>query len=336
MIRLPGYITNEKVEIGNQYLVSRQIEASGLTSKQIKFSKAALEEIVVYYNREAGVRNLERSIGQICRKVAFRQAAGDIQPDELVSIKRGNVSDFLGHRKIVPSWASRKPQVGVTNGLAYTPFGGSVLQVETARMPGKGGVKITGQLGDVMKESAQIAYSWIRSHQDNLGIDKDVFNSSDLHIHVPEGGIKKDGPSAGVTMTTSMVSLFSGRKVRCDTAMTGEITLTGQVLPIGGLREKVVAANRARIKHVIIPSHNQKDLEEVPDDVRSAMEFHPVRSIEEVLRLALVTPEEDGNSSGEVKIFSSRKSNGHQSGKASDRRKINKKSQVKVKPKGDE
>jgi ATP-dependent Lon protease len=335
MISLPGYITDEKVEIAHQYLVSRQIENNGLTKKQIRFSKAALEEIVVYYNREAGVRNLERSIGQICRKVAFKFATDEFESDHVESIKRTSIAAYLGPPRITPSWASRKPEVGVTNGLAYTPVGGSVLQVETALMPGKGGVKITGQLGDVMKESAQIALSWIRAHQDELNIDKEKFENHDLHIHVPEGATKKDGPSAGVTMTTSMVSLFSDRPVKCDLAMTGEITLTGHVLPIGGLREKVVAANRAKIKQVIIPADNEKDLEKVPDDVRAEIEFIPVKTVEEVLAHALepaISIRDSGDKSGEGPAH---RGNGHKTDKSSNKHNIDKKSHVTAKRKGD-
>ncbi len=298
IISLPGYITNEKVEIAHKYLVRRQIEDNGLSKKQIRFSKAALEEIVIYYNREAGVRNLERSIGQICRKAAFKFATDEFDAKHVESIKRSSIENYLGPRRITPFWATRRPEVGVTNGLAYTPYGGTVLQVETALMPGKGGVKITGQLGDVMKESAQIALSWIRAHQDELEIDPELFETRDLHVHVPEGATKKDGPSAGVTMTTSMVSLFTGRRVRCDLAMTGEITLAGHVLPIGGLREKVVAANRVQVKQVIIPANSEKDLEKVPDDVRAEIEFLPVRNITEVLEYALEPAGRAGKSNG--------------------------------------
>ncbi|MCB2211018.1 endopeptidase La [bacterium] len=335
MIRLPGYITAEKVEIAKQYLVRRQIEANGLTKKQIKFSPAALEEVVVYYSREAGVRNLERLVGQICRKVAFKFATDEYTGDKKISVTKKNVSEFLGPRRITPSWATRQPEVGVTNGLAYTPVGGSVLQVETARMPGKGNVRITGQLGDVMKESAQIALSWIRAHQDSLCVEGNVFETSDLHIHVPEGATKKDGPSAGVTMTTSMVSLFCGRKVRSDVAMTGEITLTGHVLPIGGLREKVVAANRAQIKHVIIPADNEKDLEKVPEDVCAAIEFHPVRTIQEVLELALLPHADDSSSGKAATAVADGKSNGHDSSKSSNKQKKDKTAEVTAKRKGD-
>lgn len=286
IIRLPGYIAGEKIEIARKYLVPRQIEANGLRKKDITFHKAALDEIIIYYTREAGVRNLERTIGTVCRKVARKRALNSRMKPAKVTAK--NLAKYLGPRKLIPSWSERKPVVGVTTGLAYTPFGGDVLPIETVTMPGKGQMKITGQLGDVMKESASIAMSWMRAHQEELGIDGELFKDHDLHIHVPEGATPKDGPSAGVTMATSLVSRYANRKVRSDVAMTGEITLEGRVLPIGGLREKVVAANRARIKHVILPENNRQDLEKIPEYVRNRIKFHPVSSIEQVLDLALV------------------------------------------------
>ncbi len=286
IIRLPGYIGEEKVEIARQYLVPRQIAANGLLKKHLRFDKAAIDEIITYYTREAGVRNLERTIGTVCRKVARRHATNSrLKP---VRVTQKNLAGYLGPRKITPSWINRKAAVGVTTGLAYTPYGGDTLPIETVLMPGKGQMKITGQLGDVMKESAQIAVSWIRANQGELGIDGKLFHNRDLHIHVPEGATPKDGPSAGVTMATSLASLYSGRKVRADLAMTGEITLEGRVLPIGGLREKVVAANRARIRHVIIPEDNRQDLQKIPQYICKRIEFHPVTTVGEVLDLALV------------------------------------------------
>ncbi len=286
VIQLPGYITDEKLQIASQYLVPRQINENGLKNKHLGFTKTGIEEIIIYHTREAGVRNLERAIGKVCRKVA-REVASE-KNGKRISVSKKNMSEFLGPRKITPSWKNRKSMVGVTTGLAYTPYGGTVLQIETTLMQGKGQLNITGQLGEVMQESAKIAISWIRSHQRKLGIEQTKFTKKDLHIHVPEGATPKDGPSAGVTMTTSLVSLYTGTKVRKDVAMTGEITLSGDVLPIGGLREKTVAANRARIKHVIIPWENQKDLEKVPDDVREQIEFHPVKTVQEVLDIALM------------------------------------------------
>ncbi len=285
LIRLPGYITDEKQQIARQYLVQRQVEQAGLKKSQIQFTDAALEEIIIYYTREAGVRNLEREIGKACRKVARKVAEGKAKGKTSVSVR--NLHEFLGPKKITPTWVNRRAIVGVVTGLAYTPFGGTTLEIETALMPGKGALQITGQLGDVMKESARIALSWIRSRQKRLKVKSELFTKYDTHIHVPEGATPKDGPSAGVTLATSLISRYTGRKVRGDVAMTGEITLTGQVLPIGGLREKVVAANRARIEHVIIPWANQKDLEKIPEDVRSEITFHPVKRLREVLEIAL-------------------------------------------------
>ncbi len=285
VIQLPGYIAREKVQIAKNYLVPRQVEANGLNKKLIKFTDKALDNMVIYYTREAGVRNLERTIGAVCRKVALKIA--ETGENGRVVIKHSNLSDYLGPEKISPHWKNRKSAVGITSGLAYTPYGGSVLQIETILMPGKGRIRVTGQLGDVMQESAQIALSWIKAHHKRLGIKADTLNDNDLHLHVPEGATPKDGPSAGITMCTTLVSRYSGRKVRNDIAMTGELTLTGQVLPIGGLREKVVAANRARIQHVIIPWDNRKDLEKVPDEVREKIEFYPVKKMDEVLKIAL-------------------------------------------------
>ncbi|MFH0881670.1 MAG: endopeptidase La [bacterium] len=295
IIRLPGYIGEEKVEIARQYLVPRQIEANGLLKKHIRFDKAVIDEMITYYTREAGVRNLERTIGTVCRKVARKVA---VNPrTKPVRVTTANIRNYLGPRKITPSWVNRKAAVGITTGLAYTPYGGDTLPIETVLMPGKGQMKITGQLGDVMKESAQIAISWIRANQKMLRIEGKLFTNRDLHIHVPEGATPKDGPSAGVTMATSLASIYSGRKVRADLAMTGEITLEGRVLPIGGLREKVVAANRARIKHVIIPEDNRQDLQKIPKYICKRINFHPVTTVNQVLELALIGKGKAGRAS---------------------------------------
>ncbi|MBD3165547.1 endopeptidase La [bacterium] len=285
VIRLPGYITEEKVEIAKNYLVPRQLEMNGLMKKHLRITDKALEDIATLHTREAGVRNLERTIGKVCRKVAHRVAVHG--ENGQVVVKHANLHEYLGPPKVTPPWTRRKPEVGITHGLAYTPVGGSVLEIETTLMNGKGQVKVTGQLGDVMKESATIAHSWIRAHARRYHIGPELFTKRDVHLHVPAGATKKDGPSAGITMATSLTSLFTGRKVRSDLAMTGEITLSGHVLPIGGLREKVTAANRAKIEHVIIPWDNQKDLEEIPEEVRERIEFHPVKTIDDVLKIAL-------------------------------------------------
>ncbi len=286
VIRLSGYIPDEKVQIARNYLVPRQVDVNGLAKKYIRFTDKALEDMVTFYTREAGVRNLERTIGKVCRKVALNVAEGKHNGQAV--IKQDTLADYIGPHKVTPHWVRRKASVGVTTGLAYTTVGGTVLEIETSLSPGRGRIQVTGQLGDVMKESAQIALSWIKGHQKELGLKKPVLDKQDLHLHVPEGAVPKDGPSAGVTMATSLVSLFRNKKVRKDVAMTGEVTLTGKVLPIGGLREKVVAANRARIKHVIIPWDNRKDLEDVPKDVQAQIEFHPVKEIAEVLDIALM------------------------------------------------
>lgn len=287
VIRLSGYIAEEKYHIADRYLVPRQIEANGLRKKDIRFHKGAIEDVITYYTREAGVRNLERTIGSVCRKVAM-DIATESSDGKTSVVSKKNLPDYLGPRKVSPAWTSRKNRVGVTTGLAYTAVGGTVLEIETMLMPGKGALRITGRLGDVMKESAQIAVSWIRAHSRKFGIKKEKFDHYDLHIHVPEGATPKDGPSAGVTMTTSLASRYSGCKVRGDVAMTGEITLGGSVLPIGGLKEKTVAAYRSRIKHVIIPWENQKDLEKIPEEIKEKIEFHPVKTIDEVLDFALM------------------------------------------------
>lgn len=289
VITLPGYIAREKVQIAKHYLVPRQIEANGLQKKHIRFTDTALDYMVNYYTREAGVRNLEREIGRVCRKIA--RVISEDGFEKRISVSRKNLSDYLGPQKLTPPWKRRKSTVGVTTGLAYTPVGGTVLAIETAMMPGRGGVKVTGQLGDVMKESAQIAHSWIKAHHKKLKIKENLLSKKDIHLHVPAGATPKDGPSAGITMCTSLASLLTGQKVHSHIAMTGEITLCGNVLPIGGLREKVVAANRARITDVIIPWDNKKDLEKIPEDVREAITFHPVKDVTEVLKIAL----ENGN-----------------------------------------
>ncbi len=286
VIRLPGYIVREKVQIAKNYLAPRQIDANGLKNKHIRFTEKGLDNIVTFYTQEAGVRELERLIGTICRKIARKIAEG--QENSQVVIKHDNLVDYLGPEKITPIWIHRKPMVGVVSGLAYTPYGGSVLQIETSKMAGKGGMRVTGRLGDVMQESAQIALSWIRAHAQQLGITEDSLDKYDLHLHVPEGATPKDGPSAGISMCSSLASLLSGKKVRADFAMTGELTLCGNVLPIGGLREKVVAANRARITDVIIPWDNRKDLEKIPQEVRAQITFHPIKTMEEVLGLVLI------------------------------------------------
>jgi ATP-dependent Lon protease len=289
VIRLPGYSHEEKLQIARRYLIPRNLNEHGLTDEHLEITDDALSLIVRQYTREAGVRNLNREIANICRKVARRLAEG---VSEKVVVTPDNVSEFLGPPKFVEDFAERQPRVGVANGLAWTPFGGSVLVVETTKMPGKGNLILTGHLGEIMKESAQAALSYVRSRSEQLGIPEDFFAKHDIHIHVPAGAIPKDGPSAGITMATALASLATGRPVRPDLAMTGEITLTGRVLPVGGIKEKVLAAKEAGIHEIILPTQNRKDLTEIPEHIRNALTFHFVENMDEVLELALQpTPE---------------------------------------------
>ncbi len=286
VIELPGYIEEDKIHIATKYLIPRQIQENGLKRKHISFTKAAVKSIIADYTREAGVRNLERQFANICRKVAKEVALGN---EDKVSITPAKVVELLGPKKFYSEVAERLGKAGVATGLAWTPSGGDVLFIEATRMTGSKGLILTGQLGDVMKESAQAALSYIRSNAEALGIDETIFAKSDIHVHVPAGAIPKDGPSAGVTMTTALVSLLTQKPVRSDLAMTGEITLRGKVLPVGGIKEKMLAAQRAGIKHVILPDKNKDDLEEIPEDTRKKMTFYPVKTLEEVLELAIKT-----------------------------------------------
>ena len=286
VIQLAGYTEAEKLEIARRYLVPRQIERNGLRAGQIAFGDAALKAIISEYTREAGVRGLEREIGAICRKVA-RQVAESRRPPRKATISAARARELLGKRRVFSETRRRTSEPGVATGLAWTPAGGDVLFVEATAMAGSGKLTITGQLGEVMKESAQAALSYVRSHPPD-DIADDWFARHDIHIHVPAGAIPKDGPSAGVTMATALCSLLSGRPVRSDVAMTGEITLTGQVLPIGGLKEKALAAQRSGIHHVIAPARNAQDADEIPAHLRRDLELHFVSRIDEVLELALV------------------------------------------------
>lgn len=284
VIRLPGYSHEEKLQIARKYLIPRNLNEHGLTDEHLEITDDALSVIVRQYTREAGVRNLNREIANICRKVARRIAEGI---SEKVVVTPENLAEFLGPPKFLEDFAERQPRVGVANGLAWTPFGGSVLVVETTKMPGKGNLILTGHLGEIMKESAQAALSYVRSRSEQLGIPEDFFAKHDIHIHVPAGAIPKDGPSAGITMATALASLATGRPVRPDLAMTGEITLTGRVLPVGGIKEKVLAAKEAGIHEIILPAQNRKDLTEIPEHIRNALTFHFVENMDEVLELAL-------------------------------------------------
>jgi len=293
VITLAGYTEDEKLQIAKRYLVPRQVERNGLKKSWISISDAALRAIISDYTREAGVRGLEREIGTLCRKVA-RGVADDLSADPPAKITRTAVSEakareLLGRQRFYPEARRRTRVPGVATGLAWTPVGGDVLFIEATAMPGSGKLLTTGQLGDVMKESAQAALSYVRGHVDELalGLDEGWFAGHDIHLHVPAGAIPKDGPSAGITMATALVSLLSGRAVRSDVAMTGEITLTGQVLPIGGLKEKALAAQRNGLAHVVAPARNAHDIEDIPEHLRQRLRFSFVESIDEVLDAAL-------------------------------------------------
>jgi ATP-dependent Lon protease len=287
VIQLAGYTEEEKLEIAKRYLVPRQIERNGLVKSKIELTDPALRELIDGYTREAGVRNLEREIGSICRKVARELAEGTRRSKRRVGPKA--VRELLGRRRFHSDVGRRTDEPGVATGLAWTPVGGDVLFVEATAFPGEGKLQITGQLGDVMRESATAALSYVRRNLERVAPEApdDWFAANDLHVHVPAGAIPKDGPSAGITMATAIASLLSGRPVRSDTAMTGEITLTGQVLPIGGLKEKALAAQRAEISRVIAPRRNEGDLDEFPPNLLAGMEFVFADTVDDVLAAAL-------------------------------------------------
>jgi ATP-dependent Lon protease len=285
VIELPGYTEEEKVEIARRFLVPRQRAQNGVERAQLAIPDATLRRVIHSYTREAGVRNLEREIGAICRKVARRVAEEgltgplEVRPDDL--------AEMLGPVRFEPEVAERTGQPGVAVGLAWTPAGGDILFVESSRMPGKGRLKLTGSLGEVMRESAEAARSWLRAQARALGIDPDLLAKSDIHLHVPAGAVPKDGPSAGIAMVTSLASLLTGRPVRPDVAVTGEITLRGKVLPVGGIKEKVLAAKRAGIGRVVLPERNRRDVEEVPSELLEGLELAYVGMIDEALAQTL-------------------------------------------------
>jgi ATP-dependent Lon protease len=285
VVRFDGYTTDEKVAIARGYLWPRQRERNGLREDEVTIDDATLRNVVTEYTREAGVRNLERELGTLLRKTATKLAAGQIEAP--VALELDAVRDALGRQRFFQESAERTAVPGVATGLSVTGAGGDVLFIEATSMRGKDGLVLTGQLGDVMKESARIALSYVRGHADALDIDEDAFDGREFHVHVPAGAIPKDGPSAGITMTTALASLLSGRPVKHTVGMTGEVTLQGRVLPIGGLKQKVLAAHAAGLTDVILPERNRGDLDDVPEEVREAMTFHPVMTIDEVLGLAL-------------------------------------------------
>jgi ATP-dependent Lon protease len=286
IISLSGYTENEKIAIARGYLIPRQLRENGLRPQEVQFSDAGLQKIIRSYTREAGVRNLEREIGSVCRKVVTQIAEGKPEIDEVTPEK---VTDFLGRARYFSDEeiARRTSVPGVATGLAWTPFGGDVLFIEATRMPGNKGFQITGSIGNVMQESARAALSYVRAQAGKLGLDSQFFDKSDVHLHIPSGAQPKDGPSAGVAIATALVSLISGRPVRADVGMTGEITLRGQVLPVGGIKEKVLAAHRSGLKTVILPTYNQADLEDIPEEVRKQVEFVFAESVDDVLNGSL-------------------------------------------------
>lgn len=289
IIHIPGYTEEEKVQIAKRYLTTKQIRDHGLSDKQIVFSEGILQKIISDYTREAGVRGLERNIATVCRKVT-RQIVQNKR--ESVKITAQNIHTYLGATKYRHTQAEKQPQVGVSTGLAWTEVGGDVLPIEVSVMKGKGKLILTGQLGEVMRESAQAGFSYIRTRVEELGIDAEFQEKTDIHIHLPEGAIPKDGPSAGISMATAVVSALTGTPVRSDLAMTGEITLRGRVLPVGGIKEKILAAHRVGIKAIIMPKENKRDLDEIPANIRKNLEFTLVEHMDEVLEKALVKKNE--------------------------------------------
>jgi ATP-dependent Lon protease len=288
VLRLHGYTEPEKVEIAKQFLVKKQLAQAGLTDKNVTFSDDAIRTIIRGYTREAGVRNLEREIGNICRKVARKVVKEGANYS--VTFVPEKIDEFLGVLKFRDTLAHEKSEVGLVTGLAWTEVGGSILSTEATVVDGKGKLTLTGKLGDVMQESAQAAMSYVRSRSARLGLQRDFYRHLDIHVHVPEGAIPKDGPSAGITIATALSSALSRIPVRRDIAMTGEITLRGKVLPIGGLKEKLLAAHRAGLFEVILPKDNEKDLPEVPENLRTAMKLHFVENMDQVLSIALEGP----------------------------------------------
>ena len=287
IIQLAGYSDREKLNIAKQYLIPRQITENGLTTKQLAITDDAVNLLTARYTREAGVRQLERTVGNLARKVALKVAQG---LTEKVTISADEIKGYLGPPKVYPEEARKELPAGVATGMAWTEMGGEVLFIEATLLPGGSGLTLTGQLGEVMKESAQAARSYLWSHASEFGIDPEKIKQNGIHIHVPAGSIPKDGPSAGVTMASAMASLYTGRKVRSDTSMTGEITLSGLVFPVGGVKEKVLAAHRAGIRRIILPDRNEPDIEEIPDDVRKELEIIPAARISDVLAAALESP----------------------------------------------
>jgi ATP-dependent Lon protease len=306
VIRIPGYTEDEKASIAERYLIPKQLKANGLKPEELKIAENAIRDIVRYYTRESGVRNLEREIAKICRKVVKEIALAGPKPAKkkiaAISVTSKNLEKYQGVRRFDYGRAEEQNEIGLVTGLAWTEVGGDLLQIEVSLVPGKGGMTLTGQLGDVMKESASAALSVVRSRAESLGIDTDFLSKQDVHLHVPDGATPKDGPSAGIAMATALVSTLTKNPVRANVAMTGEITLRGRVSAIGGLKEKLLAAIRGGITTVIIPEENRKDLADIPDNVTKGMKIVPVRWIDEVLDLALERPLTPAASGGGEKL----------------------------------
>jgi ATP-dependent Lon protease len=300
IIFLSGYTEGEKIGIARGYLIPRQIHENGLHEDEVEFLDEALHEIIRHYTREAGVRNLEREIGAVCRKIVTQIATGEA---EHVVVNAEKVQELLGRVKYLETEeiATRTSIPGVATGLAWTPVGGDILFIEASRMPGSKGFQLTGSLGNVMQESARAALSYVRSNAEHLGLDPAFFDESDIHLHVPAGSQPKDGPSAGVTMATALVSLISKRPVSSETGMTGEITLRGQVLPVGGIKEKVLAAHRSGLKKVILPKRNEADLVDLPEEVKNQINFVLVDTIDDVLEASLEPMKKNGHKSNRPK-----------------------------------
>jgi len=286
IIRIAGYTEPEKLNIAKSFLVKKQMEVNGLTDDNVNFTDKGILEIIRSYTRESGVRSLERELASVCRKVA-RGVVKVKEKDQKIGVSPKVVHEFLGVPKFKHGVIEEKDRVGLTTGLAWTEVGGEILQTEVTILEGKGNLILTGKLGDVMQESARAALSYIRSRAEELGLPRDFYQQVDIHIHVPEGAIPKDGPSAGITLATSLASALTGRPVRHDIAMTGEITLRGRVLKIGGLKEKLLAANRGGVTEVIIPKENEIDMKEVPKEILKGLNVHAVESVDEVLAMAL-------------------------------------------------
>jgi ATP-dependent Lon protease len=285
VVEVPGYTEEEKVKIAQKYLIPKKVKEHGLKKENIKISEKALRDVINYYTRESGVRNLEREVATLCRKTARRIVTGKAKS---YSITQGNLEKYLGKHRFHYDMVEGENQVGVTTGMAWTAVGGDTLQIETTAVAGSGKLVLTGQLGDVMQESAKAGISYIRSVADQLGIEEDFYKEYDLHVHVPEGAVPKDGPSAGVTMCTAVISTLTGIPVKRDVAMTGEITLRGKVLPVGGIREKVLAAHRAGIKKILLPKANEPDIDDIPAAVRKHLTFVLLDNVNQALEEALV------------------------------------------------